>query len=510
MNEDNTFKRGNVSWIFGNNDSFMSVDHIEKNIKKTNGKLNLTSLKYYFEDDKMENIESKIADRLAMPITTTYLDPDKINFERAKSGLIGFRTDRTEKLNGYKCKVYSAQNIEFVHKTRTEHLTQIDKNDRYDKRFKETSTLTRTILGVTEQNISNPFADQIIEDQFRRNPYQLTMREYFNLSASDRRDIGGPREINIKKKFFNATVWMCEEFPISLKEQILPIVDIMAAYSSHFEKLQEFINLKLPQGFPIQIEIPLFYLLNAKIGFGNVNGSQVPVDGVRSTPSNDSIENTNLTQKCIIDASCFEPPSGYEIIEIDSPFDSEDANLQFTLNISTANNQKDQLNIDRKSMQNEFSNEKDQNAVLKTSNLEYLGDEQLSFKEILNYDSEKDLQKAIQLSLKDSAIEKSRTKSTDYILDKAEKRNDSKASNDDDDSSSSSNYESCDEIETNHSKNQNFSTNTAVDRKLIDEDEINLHLALEQSKQDHSEQLRQELEEEKIFDRILKLSLIEK
>lgn len=44
-------------------------------------------------------------------------------------------------------------------------------------------------------------------------------------------------------------------------------------------------------------------------------------------------------------------------------------------------------------MQNEFSNEKDQNAVLKTSNLEYLGDEQLSFKEILNYDSEKDLQK---------------------------------------------------------------------------------------------------------------------
>lgn len=61
-------------------------------------------------------------------------------------------------------------------------------------------------------------------------------------------------------------------------------------------------------------EIPLFYLLNAKIGFGNVNGSQVPVDGVRSTPSNDSIENTNLTQKCIIDASCFEPPSGYEII----------------------------------------------------------------------------------------------------------------------------------------------------------------------------------------------------
>ena len=45
------------------------------------------------------------AARLTCPTTITYLDTENIVFERSKSGIIGFRTDRTEVVNGYDCKV---------------------------------------------------------------------------------------------------------------------------------------------------------------------------------------------------------------------------------------------------------------------------------------------------------------------------------------------------------------------------------------------------------------------
>lgn len=39
------------------------------------------------------------------PIVTTYVNTEKIEFERAKSGIWGFRTDKSETINGYECKV---------------------------------------------------------------------------------------------------------------------------------------------------------------------------------------------------------------------------------------------------------------------------------------------------------------------------------------------------------------------------------------------------------------------
>jgi hypothetical protein len=42
--------------------------------------------------------------------------------ERNRSGLWGWRTEKTERINGYDCKVYTANNLQLVTKTRTEHL----------------------------------------------------------------------------------------------------------------------------------------------------------------------------------------------------------------------------------------------------------------------------------------------------------------------------------------------------------------------------------------------------
>ncbi len=54
---------------------------------------------------------------------------------RNKSGLWGWRSDKTELINGRDCKVFSASNVELVTKTRTEHLTPEDKSKIAGSRF---------------------------------------------------------------------------------------------------------------------------------------------------------------------------------------------------------------------------------------------------------------------------------------------------------------------------------------------------------------------------------------
>lgn len=69
------------------------------------------------------------------------------------------------------------------------------------------------------------------------------------------------------------------------QEQILPIVDLMAVSNTHFARLKNFIQLQLPAGFPVKIEIPLFHLVSARITFSNINkpGPQVFVKEPENT-----------------------------------------------------------------------------------------------------------------------------------------------------------------------------------------------------------------------------------
>lgn len=70
------------------------------------------------------NRESVTA-RLNAPVSTNQVAMEKICFERNKTGIWGWRSDKTETINGYDCKAYAASNVEFVSKTRSEHLSEL-------------------------------------------------------------------------------------------------------------------------------------------------------------------------------------------------------------------------------------------------------------------------------------------------------------------------------------------------------------------------------------------------
>ncbi|EPY81862.1 ankyrin repeat domain 13 isoform 3-like protein [Camelus ferus] len=114
-----------------------------------------------------------------------------------------------------------------------------------------------SLLGTVEHQFGAQ-GDLTTERATANNPTAITPDEYFNeeFDLKDR-DIGRPKELTIRTQKFKATLWMCEDFPLSLVEQVIPIIDLMARTSAHFARLRDFIKLEFPPGFPVKIASPL-------------------------------------------------------------------------------------------------------------------------------------------------------------------------------------------------------------------------------------------------------------
>ncbi|KAG8176512.1 hypothetical protein JTE90_021805 [Oedothorax gibbosus] len=283
-----------------------------------------------------------VSARLTAPTVTTFVDTDKINFERNKSGIWGWRSDRNEVVNGHESKVFSANNVELVTKTRSEHLTEADKI-----RHKSSKSPLQSLLGIVEveEKAAAPAINGEDTEEWIGNPCHISPEEYFDPEVDlGGRDIGRPKEISTKIQKFKANLWLCEEYPLSLPEQILPIVDLMAISSTHFAKLRDFITLQLPAGFPVKIEIPLFHVLNARITFGNIFSLDEAVPGV--TPVKD-----DSAVACILEESCFDVPAGYVRLGSESlrplSIDEDDELLQYAIqqSLMEAGSEEDQVTI---------------------------------------------------------------------------------------------------------------------------------------------------------------------
>uniref|UniRef100_A0A4W5M517 Ankyrin repeat domain 13A n=1 Tax=Hucho hucho TaxID=62062 RepID=A0A4W5M517_9TELE len=265
--ENMTWIRGRRSFIFRGDDActeLMEVNHDEQVVDTER-----FDISREIEDvtlDSMQPAEQEVAKRLTTPIVNTFLDTRDIAFERNKSGFWGWRSDKTEVVNGFEAKVFTVNNVNVVIRTRTEHLTDEEK-----ARIKSERNVLESLLGTVEQQISAQ-GDLTLEYATANNPTAITPEEYFDPAFDlEDRDIGRPIELTIRTQKFKGTLWMSEEHPLSLVEQVTPIIDLMARTSTHFARLRDFVTLKFPPGFPVKIEIPLFHVLNARISFGSVN-----------------------------------------------------------------------------------------------------------------------------------------------------------------------------------------------------------------------------------------------
>ncbi|KAL8179997.1 UNVERIFIED_CONTAM: Ankyrin repeat domain-containing protein 13A [Gekko kuhli] len=231
---------------------------------------------------------------------------DLRSFLRNTSGFWVWRTEKSEVVNAYDAKVYTANNVNVVTKIRTEHLTEEEK-----RRYKADRNPFESFLGTIEHEYGAQ-QDLTTEYATTNNPTAITPEEYFDpdFDLKDR-DIGRPKEVTIRTQKFKATLWMSEAFPLSLVEHVTPIIDLMARTSAHFARLRDFITLEFPPGFPVKIEIPLFHVLNARITFGNVNSCSTTEEASPAeTPEGAQQQPASAFA---VDQSVFEIPKSYRI-----------------------------------------------------------------------------------------------------------------------------------------------------------------------------------------------------
>ncbi|NXD27119.1 AN13B protein, partial [Spelaeornis formosus] len=353
-----TWQRGNRSFVFRGQDSsavVMEIDHDRRVVYSET--LALAGHDQEVLLAAVQPTEEQVMGRLTTPVVTTQLDTKNIAFERNKSGILGWRSEKTEMVNGYEAKVYGASNVELITRTRTEHLS-----DQHKGKSKGCKTPLQSFLGIAEQHVGPNNGTLITQTLSHANPTAITPEEYFNPNFElGNRDMGRPMELTTKTQKFKAKLWLCEDHPLSLCEQVAPIIDLMAISNALFAKLRDFITLRLPPGFPVKIEIPIFHILNARITFGNLNGCDEPVSSLRHSPSSEApspssdsssvSSSSSLTscRACEMDPALFEVPRGYSVVGThqDALREDEDDLLQFAIQQSLleAGSEYDQVTI---------------------------------------------------------------------------------------------------------------------------------------------------------------------
>ncbi|NXF34399.1 AN13B protein, partial [Nyctibius bracteatus] len=101
-----TWQRGNRSFVFRGQDTsavVMEIDHDRRVVYSET--LALASHDQEVLLAAVQPTEEQVMGRLTAPVVTTQLDTKNIAFERNKSGILGWRSEKTEMVNGYEAKV---------------------------------------------------------------------------------------------------------------------------------------------------------------------------------------------------------------------------------------------------------------------------------------------------------------------------------------------------------------------------------------------------------------------
>jgi len=276
--------RGNVSFLFivkEKTSSFFMLDHDKKLFEEVD------KLEDYTEKDVEEDLNIRFnTDIVTAKVKKPMHDgDDRQTFERQKSGLFGLGGDKKDTVSGYDTDVFDIKDIEFITKTRREHIRDQPQKEENQNSFTDIEkVLNDQNLEAKSELPASSEVEGIIEDAKKLLARHVpSLERPKSIPAVDHEtffpDTGDPKSLSYmhvgramdfheRVKTLKLSIWMAHGFPLTVR-QLIPVFEIMSPTSKHVQKLREFISMDLPAGFPVKVELPLFAVLTAQVTFQN-------------------------------------------------------------------------------------------------------------------------------------------------------------------------------------------------------------------------------------------------
>lgn len=213
-------------------------------------------------DDKTDSdLDDKVDGFMSNDIIDIELKTKGTSFTRSTRGWI-WKADRTEKVGRYNADFYHCDNLLLVTKKRREHLSEED--IKMNKAFIVDMAGFMTKNGqVTDQNedssaiCSSPEESDDSKGKKSRRatlspPPKCTISwsDYISSPPNGHPPLGRLQSCKTTTTIFKANIAMSQDFPLT-KAALLQILSVIPL--KHFKKMRDFIEMKLPDGFPVKI-----------------------------------------------------------------------------------------------------------------------------------------------------------------------------------------------------------------------------------------------------------------
>jgi len=199
---------------------------------------------------------------MSSDIVAAQISTKPISFSRERAGWI-WREDRAEQLGNYQADFYTVNGMVLESRKRREHLSEEDlqKNRAIMESFSKGGPGAGPAVLDTEQ-VEVPRRPSLAPPPAPG----LSWSEYCAAPAGSPPVLGRRVVAKQSSKQFKATIAMSEQFPMKV-DMLLAVLEVIAPQFKHFNKLRDFVKLKLPPGFPIQVNIPVLPTVSAKVTF---------------------------------------------------------------------------------------------------------------------------------------------------------------------------------------------------------------------------------------------------
>lgn len=244
---DMKWERGDITFLFtGNDKPSKSLAVLDNNLRV------YQNIRY--EDTEAE-IEDEVDILMSSDIVAAQISTKTVTFQRAQSGWL-LRENKTEMVGRFLADFYSINGLTFESRKRREHLTEEDlhKNKAIIESFTRGNSLNlENFEPQRRKSLSPPLARNI------------SFRDYITATPGHPLVLGRCPVSKTTTKVFKATLAMSQHFPLSVSA-LLNVLEAIAPFK-HFNKLREFVQMRLPPGFPVKIDIPILPTVTARITF---------------------------------------------------------------------------------------------------------------------------------------------------------------------------------------------------------------------------------------------------